>query len=50
LVGIVLLTIAKPAAAHAVGVVCLITASVAAFAAAAPDQLAQHEAPGRPTQ
>jgi cytochrome bd ubiquinol oxidase subunit II len=38
--GIVLLTIAETAAAHAVGVVCLISASVAAFAAVAPDQLA----------
>jgi cytochrome d ubiquinol oxidase subunit II len=37
--GIILLTIAEPAAAHAVGVVCMLSASVAAFAAVAPDRL-----------
>jgi cytochrome bd ubiquinol oxidase subunit II len=46
-VGIVLLTIAEPAAAHAVGVVCMFTAGIAAFAAVAPDQLAEHSAPER---
>ena len=44
LTGIVLLTVAEPAAAHAVGVVALIAASIAAFAAVAPDELAKQPA------
>jgi cytochrome bd ubiquinol oxidase subunit II len=44
LIGIVLLTIAEPAAAHAAGVVCLIAASVAAFIAVGPDHLAEQSA------
>jgi cytochrome d ubiquinol oxidase subunit II len=47
LVGFVLLTIAEPAAAHAVGVVCLIAASVAAFIAAGPDRLGIESPPRR---
>ncbi len=47
-VGVVLLTIATPAAAHGVGVVCLLAGSIAAFAAVAPDQLAQASPPSTP--
>jgi cytochrome d ubiquinol oxidase subunit II len=45
LFGVVLLTIAEPAAAHAAGVVCLIAASVAAFVAVRPDELASQPPP-----
>jgi cytochrome d ubiquinol oxidase subunit II len=47
LTGIVLLTVAEPAAAHAVGVVALIAAGIAAFAAVAPDELAKQPASAR---
>ncbi len=43
LVGFILLTIAEPAAAHAIGVVSLIAAGVTAFIAVGPDQLAEPE-------
>jgi len=43
LAGVILLTIAEPAAAHAVGVVSLIAAGVTAFIAVGPDQLAEPE-------
>jgi cytochrome d ubiquinol oxidase subunit II len=44
LTGFVLLTVAEPAAAHAVGVVALIAAGIAAFSAVGPDEIAQQPA------
>ncbi|HEX4019123.1 MAG TPA: cytochrome d ubiquinol oxidase subunit II [Frankiaceae bacterium] len=47
LVGVVLLTLADPGAAHVVGVIALLTAAVLGFAAVAPDQTALDDAPKR---
>ena len=45
LVGLVLLTLADPDAAHVVGVIALLTAAVLGFAAVAPDQTTLDEVP-----
>jgi cytochrome d ubiquinol oxidase subunit II len=45
LVGLVLLTLADPDAAHVVGVIALLTAAVLGFAAVAPDQSTLDDAP-----
>jgi len=47
LVGLVLLTLADPDAAHIVGVIALLTAAVLGFAAVAPDQTTLDDAPPR---
>jgi cytochrome bd ubiquinol oxidase subunit II len=47
LVGLVLLTLANPDAAHIVGVTALLTAAVLGFAAAAPDQTTLDDTPPR---
>ena len=47
LVGLVLLTLADPDAAHVVGVIALLTAAVLGFAAVAPDQTTLDDAPPR---